>query len=76
MSSPTIFSSPPLQPSLGRSAAPDARWWRRAGRALWRGLEAAGRARARTELLRLAKLREGANPELASQLRQAAGRPD
>jgi hypothetical protein len=46
--------------------------WRRAGHALWQSFEAFGRARAASELERLAVLRAGIDPELGQQLRQAA----
>ena len=46
--------------------------WRRAGLALWQGFEAMSLSRARGELLRQARLREGTHPELARQLREAA----
>lgn len=45
----------------------------RIGQAMWRGLQAAGQARARRELLRLADLHAD-QPEFARQLREAAHR--
>lgn len=46
--------------------------WRRAGLALWSGFQAMSLARARAELMRQARLREGTDPALARQLREAA----
>ena len=48
--------------------------WRRAAMALWSGFQAMGLSHARGELMRQARLREGTDPELARQLREAAQR--
>ncbi len=48
---------------------------RRFGKAIWQGLEALGQARARSELLRQAQLRESSDPALAQRLRDVANQP-
>lgn len=47
-------------------------WAARMGSAIWRGLEAYGRARARQELRRLADRYEASQPELAKEFRAAS----
>ncbi|MEO7336056.1 MAG: hypothetical protein ABIV63_05675 [Caldimonas sp.] len=70
---------PNLAPFMDPSAAPrpalQGTFVRRTGRTLLRGLLALGHARARSELLRLARIRSVSNPALARQLREAALRP-
>ena len=48
-------------------------WLARAYRAVWRALQEAGQARARRELLEFAARCEAHQPELAKELRLAAG---
>jgi hypothetical protein len=45
--------------------------WRRAGRRIWKALEAGGQARAKRELLQLAQRLESTEPALAKELRSA-----
>lgn len=47
-------------------------WAARVGSAIWRALEAQGRARARQELRRIADRYEASQPELAKELRTAS----
>jgi hypothetical protein len=46
--------------------------WRRAGRAVWNGIEAIGQVRAENEMQRLASYYAQCNPELSRQFRCAA----
>lgn len=71
MSTQVIQPSRAFQAPPGQALAQDTPW-RRMGLAIWHGLESVGRARARSELRRLAVEREGVDPELAARLRQAA----
>ena len=71
MSTQVIQPSRAFQTAPGRAVTQDTPW-RRLGLAIWRGLERVGRARARSELRRLAVERDGVDPELAARLRQAA----
>jgi hypothetical protein len=56
--------------SLAKPAAPS--FLARALRATWVGLKSLGRARARREVLRLAREVQASRPELAAQLRRTA----
>lgn len=62
----TSLPAPTAAPLLTAAA------WRRAGQALWSGVQAMGLSHARGELMRQARLREGTDPALARQLREAA----
>lgn len=58
-------------PALAGGAAQH--WLARAGGAVWRALQEMGRANARRELLEFAARCESHQPELAKELRAAAG---
>jgi hypothetical protein len=60
--------------AVGNQLPPRDTAWRRAGRALWRGLEAVGRSRAEQELRTLADRWEATQPELAKELRNCCKR--
>ena len=69
-------TSLPLQPAGRAPAAAATRptaWLARAASTVWNALEASGQARARRELLDFALRCEGQQPELAKELRTAAG---
>ena len=63
------FTLLPKQPTTPRPRP----WLARAGAAVWRALEESGRARARRHLIDFADHCEAQQPELAKELRIAAG---
>jgi hypothetical protein len=66
----------PLQPGATASAPSPSglqRWLAAAAGAVWRAFQEMGRARARRELLEYAERCEAYQPELAKELRAAAG---
>jgi hypothetical protein len=63
------FTLLPKQPVAQRRRS----WPARAGAAVWRALEQSGQARARRHLLDFADRCEPSQPELAKELRVAAG---
>jgi len=67
----TAVRSLPLAPSRGAAGAGVPRSIVRAGRALWRALQAVGEARAHRQVLELADRFEALQPELAKELRAA-----
>ena len=72
----THFASPAraigARPAPTAGAAPGAGWAARSGAALWRGLEAVGRARAHSHLMAFADRCEANDPALAREMRVAA----
>ncbi len=72
--SSSLQTTLPAFPAAAASQAPQPAAWRRAGLALWLGFQAMGLSHARGELMRQARLREGTDPALARQLREAAQR--
>jgi hypothetical protein len=65
----TAVTSLPTRPTAPRLRP----WLARAGATVWRALEQSGRARAQRHLLEFADRCEGQQPELAKELRSAAG---